>query len=85
MIVFQCILSTLDESAKETYSVDEKLLLSYEFCLKHSLHKKCPYSELFWSAFFPHFPSFGLNTKRYGVSLRIQSEYGKMPEKCGPE
>ena len=26
----------------------------------------------------PHFPAFGLNTKRYSVSLRIQSESGKM-------
>ena len=26
----------------------------------------------------PHFPSFGLNTERHGVSLRIQSECGKM-------
>ena len=34
-----------------------------------TLHKKCPYSELFWS----------------GVSLRIQSECEKMREKCGPE
>ena len=30
--------------------------------------KKCPYSELFWSAFFPHFPAFRLNTERYCVS-----------------
>ena len=28
------------------------------------LRKKCPYSELFWSVFFPHFPSFGLNMER---------------------
>ena len=27
----------------------------------------------------PHFLAFGLNTERYSVSLRIQSEYGKMP------
>ena len=27
-----------------------------------SLGKKCPYSEFFWSAFFQHFPTFGLNT-----------------------
>ena len=27
--------------------------------------------------FPPHFPAFGLNTERYGVSLRIQSECGK--------
>ena len=40
----------------------------------------CPYLELFWSAFFPHFPAFGLKTERYGVSVRIQSEYGKMRE-----
>ena len=26
----------------------------------------------------PHFPAFGLNTDRYGVSLRIYSECGKM-------
>ena len=30
----------------------------------------------------PYFPAFGLNTERYGVSLRIQSECGK---KYGPE
>ena len=34
-----------------------------------SLRKKCPYSELFWSAF---------SRIRYRVSLRIQSECGKM-------
>ena len=28
-----------------------------------SLRKKCPYSEVFWSAFFPHFPAFGLDTR----------------------
>ena len=33
----------------------------------------------------PHFPAFGLNTERYGVSLRIQSECRKMREKCRPE
>ena len=26
----------------------------------------------------PHFPAVGLNTERYGVSVRIQFEYGKM-------
>ena len=33
--------------------------------LRMTLRKKCPYSKLFWSAFFPHFPAFGLNTERY--------------------
>ena len=32
----------------------------------------------------PHFPAFGLNTERYGVSLRIQSECGKMRTKITP-
>ena len=45
--------------------------------LSSTLRKKFPYSGLFWSAFFPHFPSFGLNTERYEVSLRIQSKCGK--------
>ena len=49
------------------------------------LRKMYPYSELFWSAFSSYFPAFGLNTKRYGVSLRIQSKCGKMRKKCGPE
>ena len=42
--------------------------------------KKCLYSELFWSTF----SAFGLNTDRYGVSLRIQSECGKMRTKITP-
>ena len=32
----------------------------------YSLRKKCPFSELFRSAFFPHFPAFGMNMERYG-------------------
>ena len=53
--------------------------------LRQSLHKKCPYSELTWFAFFPHFPAFALNAERYSVSLSIQSECGKMRGKFGPE
>ena len=51
----------------------------------YSLRKKCPYSELFWTAFFPRFKAIGLNTDRYSVSVRIQSKCGEMQEKCGPE
>ena len=54
-------------------------------CEWFSMHKKYPYSELFWSEFILHFHAFGLNTERYGVSLRIQSKCRKMREKCGPE
>ena len=32
----------------------------------------------------PHFPLFGLNKERYGVSLRIQSECGKMRTRITP-
>ena len=32
----------------------------------------------------PHFPAFGLNTERYSLSLRIQSECGKMRTRITP-
>ena len=32
----------------------------------------------------PHFPSFGLNTKRYGESLRIEFKCGKMRTRITP-
>ena len=50
-----------------------------------TLRKRCPYSELFWSAFFPHFPAFGLNTERYSLSLRIQSECGNNADQNNSE
>ena len=53
-------------------------IVNYIRCSSQLLRKKCPYSELFWSAFSPHFAAFGLNTERYGVCLRIQSKCGKM-------
>ena len=46
-------------------------IMSYCFSVKKakcdSLREKCPYSEL-----------FSMNTKRYGVSLRIKSECSKI-------
>ena len=38
-----------------------------DFSDHYTLGKKSPYSELFWSAFFPHLPAFGLNTERFVV------------------
>ena len=58
---------------KSQHSGYQKEKLRYPFPLR----KKCSYSELFWSAFFLHFPVFGLNTKRYSISLRIRSECRK--------
>ena len=46
-----------------------------------TLRKKCPYSESFWSAFFPDFSAFGLNTERHGISpysVQMQENVGKM-------
>ena len=47
-------------------------------CL-YALHKKSPYSELFWSAFFPNFPAVGLNRTPY------LSVFSPNAGKCGPE
>ena len=37
-----------------------------------------------WSYSGTHFPAFGLDTERYSVSLRIQSECGKMWTRINP-
>ena len=39
-----------------------------------SLRENCPYSKILLSVF----SAFGLNAERFGVSLCIQSEYGKI-------
>ena len=48
--------------------VDRKVELWIKKPLKDALRKKKSYLELFWSAFFPHFPAFGVNTEIYSVS-----------------
>ena len=52
--------------------------LKEKFCFFTA--KKCPYSD----CSVPHFPAFGLNAERYRVSLRIQSECGKMRTRITP-
>ena len=52
------------------------------FMLAEGTH--CVKSVLIRSYSRPHFPTFALNTKRYGVSLRIQSECGKMQTRATP-
>ena len=44
--------------------------------LPPTLREICLYSKLFWSG--PYLPAFGLIAERYSVSLRIQSECGKI-------
>ena len=45
-----------------------------------ALRKKCT----IWSYSGLFFPAFGLNTKKYRVSLRIRSECGKMRTRINP-
>ena len=52
------------------------------FTWKPELH--CVKSVCVRSYSGPHFPPFGLKTERYGVSLRIQSECGKMRTRITP-
>ena len=44
----------------------------------------CVKSDLIRSCSGPHFPAFGLNTERNSVSLRTQSECGKMWTRITP-
>ena len=51
-----------------------RLFIESSEMLQGTLREKCP-----------HFPAFGLNMERYGVSLRIQSECGKMRTRITPK
>ena len=33
--------------------------------------RKFSYSELYWSAFFPHFPAFDLNKEKYSALIGL--------------
>ena len=46
--------------------------------------KHCIKSVRIRSRSGPHFPTFGLNTERYAISLRIQSECGKIRTRITP-
>ena len=48
------------------------------------IEKHCVKSVHIPSFSGPYFPAFGLNTERYSVSLRIQSECGKIRTKKTP-
>ena len=49
-----------------------------------SITLHCVKSVHIWSYSGPYFPAFGLNTERYGISLRIQSECGKIRNRITP-
>ena len=52
--------------------------------LRILINVHCVKSVRIWSYSGPHFPAFGLNMERFGVSLRIQSECGKMQTRITP-
>ena len=65
-----------------------KVLCNTEPQLKNnntSNNKHCVKKNLLWPAFFQGFPSFGLNTERYGASLHIQSECGENADQNNSE
>ena len=73
------LIISLSDYIKISFGILSKLgvsLVLRDLIIPLKLRKKFPYSELFWSAFFPDFPAFGLNTEKYGVILvRIFSEF----------
>ena len=57
----------------------------FDFCLHATfLVHHCTKSVLIRSCSGSYIPVFVLNTKRYGVSLRIQSKYGKIQTRITP-
>ena len=59
-------------------AVTEKIVL------KKSFNFHCAKGVRIGSSSGPYFPAFGLNTERYSVSLRIQSECGEIRTKITP-
>ena len=57
-------------------------LKSHKLCYKRSRH--CVKSVRIRSYSTTHFPAFWLNTDRYSISLRIQSECGNMRTRITP-
>ena len=51
-----------------------------QMCNRVALHEKCRVRNFSG----PYFLAFELNTERYSVSLRTQSEYGKIRTKKTP-
>ena len=62
-----------------------QLVIDTNHRIKGETHSKhCVKSARIWSFSGPYFPAFGLITERYGVSLRIQSKYGKVRTRNTP-
>ena len=62
----------------------QQIRSNYGILLSFILDPHCVKSARIRSYSGSHFPTFGLNTERYSVSLRIQSEWGKMWTRITP-
>ena len=62
----------------------EKVVLQINGYFNYGLSLRCVKGVRIRSYSGPYFPAFGLNTERYSVSLRIQSECGKIRTRITP-
>ena len=67
---------------KFSYWVSPPVIDNY--CLLDLIDLHCVKCVRIRSYSGPYFPAFGLNTERYGVSLRIQFEWGKIRTRITP-
>ena len=70
-----CLLSRIFYLACYLLCVEQWLAFHWDISLRHLRH---------WVISGPYFPAFGLNTKRYFVSLGIQSKCGKIRTRNNP-
>ena len=61
-----------------------KFMIKVSWHVKNKLNRNYVESVRIRSYSGPHFPAFELNTERHSVSLRIQSECGKMRPRITP-
>ena len=80
----KCLLNILAISSLFTNKVSFSTNNTKKELSKFSCTIHCVKSIRIRSYSGPHFPTFGLNTERYSVSLRIQSECGKMRTRITP-
>ena len=64
--------------------ITRDFLPCYSCSYYSSMPLHCAKSVRIRSYFGPYFPTFGLNTEKYGESLRIRSECGKMRTRITP-
>ena len=88
-VVFRDISDTAVTIFTMTEAMLMKLQVSFknylEFSVENEAKRHCVKSVRIRSYSGPHFPAFGLNTKRYYVSLRIQSKCWKMRTRITPK